>query len=505
MVKITYIWFSVTQFKALRLPFLWAFELPGFFLRCSPSTGCPAATSPWRWDIIGAVQCSTQLSTAEGLQPPPAGRVNAVWAEMQVKHQTDTTGRGAVVSCTFPTFLLLPFCFTATCLIFSGVSHYLDMPAALLRRHLFGTAGSSGHWKTYHAAPLPRVSQSAHIWMDYCVHGIVLQGCHCREFPCSSRDLVFSEAMSGFLLHRNQRPTPLLYFSILFGRAPKMVSFIHLVTRSNYCAACPADTELAISLVCLKWWTVETVEQNLFTSAFVSMLFYGLHHGWALIRRSSFKGSISEPSLPPVLYQVKTVLCWKQAFTCILAQEFTFLVPYCQYLCIFLKTCVCFMKKLFCAAAKEQHSLPMPTPSFLPATLHAVCPALSRHALPNPGHSSTLCVLLHVSAEPFPWLCSWHCPLLPRAWLLRLAWLDSCQTVLSSLLWLSHSLTVLIAFSNTRLSSFSNFSCIIFVIDPIKFLSFSMSSPALKAKSFVVSCSWITYVLIAFVGPRFRS
>lgn len=61
--------------------------------------------------------------------------------------------------------------------------------------------------------------------------------------------------------------------------------------------------------------------------------------------------------------------------------------------------------------------------------------------------------------------------------------------VLSSLLWLSHPLTVLIAFSNARLSSFSNFPCIIFEIDPIKFLPFSMSSPALKAKSFVASCS----------------
>lgn len=64
----------------------------------------------------------------------------------------------------------------------------------------------------------------------------------------------------------------------------------------------------------------------------------------------------------------------------------------------------------------------------------------------------------------------------------------SSETVLSSLPLLSHSLTVLIAFSNARLSSFSIFSCIIFEIDPIKFLSFSMSSPALKAKSFV-SCS----------------
>lgn len=62
-------------------------------------------------------------------------------------------------------------------------------------------------------------------------------------------------------------------------------------------------------------------------------------------------------------------------------------------------------------------------------------------------------------------------------------------SVLSSLLWLSHPLTVLIAFPNARLSSFSNFSCIIFEIDPIKFLPFSMSSPALKAKSFVASCS----------------
>lgn len=163
------------------------------------------------------------------------------------------------------------------------------------------------------------------------------------------------------------------------------------------------------------------------------------------------------------------------------------------------------MKKLLCAAAEEQHSLPMPTLSLLLATLHAVCSVLSRHVLPRPGYSSTLCVLLHVSAEPSPWPCSWRCPLLPRAWMLCLAWRNSCQTVLSSLLCLPHSLTVLIAFSNARLSSFSNFSCIIFVIDPIKFLSFSMSSPALKAKSFVVSCSWITYALIAFVGPRFRS
>lgn len=98
----------------------------------------------------------------------------------------------------------------------------------------------------------------------------------------------------------------------------------------------------------------------------------------------------------------------------------------------------------------------------LQGMLQVCCPSFS--SVPGHCHSS--------SSEPLQ---------LPRPAL--------CQSVPSSLLWLSHPLTVLIAFPNARLSSFSNFPCIIFEIDPIKFLPFSMSSPALKAESFVASCS----------------
>lgn len=55
--------------------------------------------------------------------------------------------------------------------------------------------------------------------------------------------------------------------------------------------------------------------------------------------------------------------------------------------------------------------------------------------------------------------------------------------------------------SNARPSSFSNFPCIVFEIDPIKFLSCSMSPPALKAKAIVVSCCSGSCTLIAFVCP----
>lgn len=212
----------------------------------------PCCHQPVAVDITGAVQCSTQLSAAERLQSPPAGRVNAVWAGMQVKHQSCQVGVLLSLAPFPPSFPSLSV--SLLHLIFLGGSHCLDMSAALflcIRRHTFGTAGSTGHWKTPCCFPA-RFSWSAHIWMHYCVHGIVLQGCLSREFPCSSCDLVSSETMSGFLLHCNQWPIPLLYFSILFDYAPNMVSFIHLVKWSNYCAACHAGHLLDLFEVILE-------------------------------------------------------------------------------------------------------------------------------------------------------------------------------------------------------------------------------------------------------------
>lgn len=253
MVKITYIFFSSIRFKALRLPFLWAFEPPCFLPCCSTSTGCPAATSPWQWTLLGLCSAARSWVLLRGcsLLLLAGWMLSGQGCRWSIKQSCQV---GVLLSLapfppSFPSLSV-----SLLRLIFLGGSHYLDMSAALflcIRRHTFGTAGSTGHWKTPCCFPA-RFSWSAHIWMHYCVHGIVLQGCLSREFPCSSCDLVSSETMSGFLLHCNQWPIPLLYFSILFDYAPNMVSFIHLVTWSNYCAACHAGHLLDLFEVILE-------------------------------------------------------------------------------------------------------------------------------------------------------------------------------------------------------------------------------------------------------------
>lgn len=69
MVKITYIFFSSIWFKALRLPFLWAFEPPCFLPCCSTSTGCPASTSPWQWTLLGLCSAARSWVLLRGCSP----------------------------------------------------------------------------------------------------------------------------------------------------------------------------------------------------------------------------------------------------------------------------------------------------------------------------------------------------------------------------------------------------------------------------------------------------